>query len=229
VQAAGCCLSGHKLLHLTCGTVLGLRLVCSKMTEDEVAASRAALEHGAADDAAIMQLIAAFMCGGSNAGRSASSEPTAAPASSQHGSNGISSSADGQHEVAAVANVLHRLSAHDSARHSPQNQQSLDRPAAANGRSGCTAADMIASGQFDWAGGLPQTGAASAQGSTGSGMTEQQDASAEQQRLPAGGSAEAAQAMLSGQFQWGGSSTPQPLPAAPLEAVTFRLTGAMVA
>jgi hypothetical protein len=68
-------------------------LLCSKMTEDEVAASRAALEHGADDDAAIMQFIAAFMCGSSNATGPASAEPTAAPSGMQHSSNGISSSA----------------------------------------------------------------------------------------------------------------------------------------
>ena len=185
-------------------------LLCSKMTQDEVGASSAALAHGVADDAAIMQFIAAFMCSGSKADGFQCGDPAALPASRQHSSNGITSSADGQHEVDVVANVLHRLSAHDS---------SL-RPAEANGSRSRTAADAIASGQFDWAGGLPQADSHPQQDSTNSGVTERQEASEEQQRLPAGGSAEAAQAMLSGQFQWGGGgSTPQPLAALPPEAV----------
>ena len=184
-----------------------------------MAASRAALEHGAADDAAIMQFIAGFMCGRSSVG-SASDGPTAALAGSQRSSDGISSRADDQDEVAAVADVLHRLSAHESARHRPPGQHSPDHPAAPNGSGGHASADMIASGQFDWAGGLPQEELPAQRSSVISGAADRQAASPERLRLPAGGSAEAAQAMLSGQFQWGGgTSTPQPLPAAPTEAV----------
>lgn len=190
-----------------------------------MAASKAALEHGAVDDAAIMQFIAAFMCGGSGADASAHGEPAAAPSGSRHSSSGTGNRADGQHEVAAVADVLNRLSAQESTRQSAPDQQRSNHPAAAIGSSGRTAADAIASGQFNWADGLPLAEATSAQGTTESGVTDEQQ---EQQRLPVNGTAEAAQAMLSGQFQWGsGGSVPQPLPAAPAEEVKCHVTDAL--
>lgn len=243
---------------------------CSRMTEEEVAASRASLEAGGADDAAIMRFIAAFMTAGRDGGGGDSasnvqgsitdSESAAAGAAAvtqtattgsghapddmslaaaaepevpgsrgtarQNARGGDSSStaaADATPDVAAVANMLHRLPAQSPA---PQYAAS-SQPA-----STAATADAIASGQFDWAAGFPSSPAAPPQSSAGpaAAATPQQNGHSAVQPLPAGGSSAAAEAILSGQFQWGGGGSiqPQPLQHAALQPQVHPVTAVLV-
>lgn len=204
-------------------------VACSQMTEEEVAASQASLESGGANNAAIMQLIAAFMCAGAGGntspGDSSAPDDAAEALVSMQQCNGCaaptaageagtaSGSAQQRHqappgsddEVAAVADALCRLSVGDTVQPNPEQQQPLRHINGGAGRSGGgsaagSAADAVVTGQFDWAAGLLP--AASAQRSAA-------ESADQARRLPEGGSAAAAEALLSRQFQWGAGSSAQ--------------------
>lgn len=218
-----------------------------------MAASRAALEHGGADDAAIMQFIAAFMCGGGDGGAAGSAACGAEVAAASRQRDGCSapaaaavafdaasgSSSDMQHpwrqsgsgsgaagesdEVAVVAGLLHRLSTREMAPVYPGDQPAphgngvSGHGGAGSGAAG-SAADAVATGHFDWAAGFPA--AALAQRDTVSGAeisARVQQGDLQQQQLPAGSGAAAAEALLLGQFQWGGGPASQPQPIYPAE------------
>ncbi len=129
------------------------------MTEEETAASQAALENGRPDDGAIMQFIAAFLCG-SGSGSSGTTAVSAVAADNLDPQS-RQPPRTSAHEPAAMFSDTAVGSTHDTL-----HQLSLSKTQAAanvNGGSstasgrqqGTSAADAVASRQFGWDGSFP--------------------------------------------------------------------------